>query len=306
MKALISLFFFYPFRIFIQLLPPSLSLYVAGLIGKASIGLRRGTRDTYIRLLKQLFPDKNLFDLERLACEASASGFKERIEFFYYPKYNKDNFIKRSSIKGLENLEQGLVKGKGCILLCAHYGFNQGIMPILGFRDIKVNQLAARPQTWHEMVNKSISWHERIIMDLRDRYEHSLPANFLYIGGFMRPALEVLKRGEILIMAYDGRAGTKWLEIPLGYLVLSISRGPENLMQHTNCEILPAFVQRTGSSYLLEIGKPLNRENPIEEFGEILKDYVMKSPDSYIPLLTESLRRASLDDMPLIKNWREI
>ena len=306
MKALVSLFFWYPFRIFIQLFPPSLSLYLAGLIGRASLGFRSGTREIYIRLLKKLFPDKDLADLEKLAKEAAATGFKERIEFFYYPKYRRDNFIKRSSIQGLENLEEALSKGKGCILLCAHYGFNQGIMPILGFRGIKINQLAARPHTWHEMVNKSIGWHERLVMGLRDRYEHSLPADFLYIGGFMRPALEVLKRGEILIMAYDGRAGSKWLEVPIGNLILNISGGPENLMQHTGCEILPVFVQRNGSRYVLEIGKPLNRENPLEEFGEILKDYVMKSPDSYIPLLTESLRRAELDNMPLIKNWREI
>ncbi|MBN1232607.1 MAG: hypothetical protein JXA60_04555 [Candidatus Coatesbacteria bacterium] len=306
MKKLILLLFWFPFRFLVQNTPLSIGFAFADFVSKIASNFKGNAFKNYCRISEAIFPDKEQDFHTKNGFKAYRNKIWDTLEFFRYPKYNKENILNRTEVEGEKNLTEIIKSKSGCILLCAHFGFNQGIMPILGYRDIKINQLAARPYTWHHLVKRKIGLIDRTIMNLKDSYEKKLPANFIYIDNFIRPVIEVLRNGEIVVFAFDGRAGNKWIETKIGNLVLNISKGVESISKFTNSPILPCFVIRNGKTYKLVIHKKLDKETPLQDFNNILASYIEMYPEQYIPFLYESIKRAPFDETPLIKNWREL
>jgi len=242
--------------------------------------------------------------------EALALAGTNLIESFFFGWHTPQRSADVFDFAGTEHLDQALRGGRGAILLLCHYGANQLCMAALGHRGYPINQIGSAPEDWHRLVRIEPSRIERRVFDARLALERKLPAQFLYIEKSMRPVFDCLARNEILIMAFDGRAGSQWIHIPLFERNMNISTGPFTLARRAQAPILPLFMQRqSGARHRLTIHPPLPMgegqqrdaaiREPAQAFARLMERYILERPGHYAGLLAEARIRADKDAVPL-------
>ncbi len=302
--------YWFPFRKLIQVLPYPVIISIAKALGAFIHALHRPFRQVVNNELIA-FPSLNLD--EKMLSQATKKGLQQKMlsqfETFLFKKMNRQWVERYTRIDGLELLDQALEKGKGAIILIAHFGANQMIMPMLGHRGYKVNQIGAQPGDFHRIHGIKPSKMEQRIFNLRKALEDALPAHIHHIKTSMRPVFRALHAGEILIIAYEGRGGGKWMQTSILGRTASISAGPYFIAKRTGAPILPAFHLRDdkGCNRLIihqPIKIPIELETDIFDgnqcqFALLLGDYIQHYPEYYTPLLYEAARRQKIDDPPL-------
>ena len=240
--------------------------------------------------------------------EAMALAGTNLIESFFgldTPQRSAEVF----SFTGTEHLDEALRAGRGAILLLCHFGANQLCMAALGTKAIpSIRSAAAEDRHW--LVNIEPSQIERRVFEARLALERQLPARFLDIEKSMRPVFDCLSRNEILIMAFDGRAGSQWIRIPLFGREMNISTGPFTLARRAKAPILPLFMLRQpGGRHMVALHPPLpmgegqDRDaairTPAVAFAKLMERYILERPGHYAGLLAEARIRADKDEVPL-------
>jgi len=243
---------------------------------------------------------------------------KRQVEVLLYPRLTRENIDRIVSISGLENLDNALSFGRGAIILVTHFGSNCLIMPALGFRGYKINQVADLRDPISEIRNANGDEPGIIrkrTIKLIQRLEQSLPANFINATTFIRPAFECLKRNEILILSADGRVGANMLPIEfLGRMAL-FPKGPIGLAMRTKAPILPSFAVRQKNNVNkliieepLEFGFGTGKESDLrlntKKFLQVFERYVRKYPCHYAMYLWRA--KARVVDNPLFIEETEI
>ncbi len=281
--------------------------------GGISIRKKNAARSEFRRVTGEELSEGEMDEIVR---RSSVLSMESLMLSFVYPRLTERNICRVITTEGTELLDRALEGGNGVILLLAHFGANQLCMPALGYAGYRINQLAGAPEDWHKLTRVVPRKIERKIFDVRFRLESHLPVNFIFVRSTMRPALECLRRGEILIMAFDGRAGTQWLETRFFRRKLNISTGPFSLSRISGAPILPLFVIRRPSGGFLCRIEPAIEKIPADsgrkglskaarEFASILERYVKIYPCHYIQLLAEARLRANFDPVPLFIDNQE-
>jgi KDO2-lipid IV(A) lauroyltransferase len=180
------------------------------------------------------------------------------LEFIKYPQLTRDNLERVVSFEGLERLQAARAGGRGVLLATAHFGAKQLLQPALGLLGIPLNQMH------YHMQAEELTWVQvKVAQRQRQRVEDRLPCRFLAADRFLRPALEALKNGEVLIVAADG-VGLK-AHMDRGYQELTFLGQPMlfpvgllALARKTGAALLPAFVVREGWLHRIVIGPELD------------------------------------------------
>jgi KDO2-lipid IV(A) lauroyltransferase len=305
--------FWFPIRRCITALPRAAAIRVGEWMGSVRYRVSRRRRRVMAEELGELLQeDPGGARIQAAVHRAMRLSGANLVETFLFPRHSPRTVDRVFEFEGLEHLERALAQGKGVILLLCHFGANQLCMAALGHRGYRINQIGSQPEDWHKLVDLEPSSLERRIFDVRLRLERALPANFVYIDRSMRPVYRCLARGEILIMAFDGRAGSQWLDVPLFHRRMNISSGPFSLARRAGSPIIPLFmVRRPGGRHRVVLHPPLEvpREGPREEllrapaieFARLMEHWIRELPDHYAGLLAEARIRAALDRVPLFR-----
>ena len=195
--------------------------------------------------------------------------------------------------RGLEHLDKALAGGKGVLLMFAHFGANQMIMPALGYRGYTMCQLSAPPTVWaHILPGMQFSALAQKTLEVRWRLEQSLPVKHINVFGTLKEAFKCLGRNEILGVAVDGGGGKTRAAVGfLGRQVL-LSTGAMEIAQRVGSPVLPAFMLRDDRGrQTLIIEPPLAidaaggqdavRRN-LALFMERFEPYVVTYPEHYL------------------------
>lgn len=284
LKDIGRLFFWYPVRWVLLLLPFS-SMYRVG---------------TLLGYINYLFSGSAIIITMRRNI-SEALGYSEResaniirrnlqnhlvnvLEFIKYPQINKNSIRTYLTVDGISTLDNELKKGKGVILATAHFGAKQFMQVGLGLMGYKLNQVH-----YHMNRHELTLIQRKVSQKMRRNIEDKIPASFIAAGSFIRPAYRCLKNNEVLIVAADGigmpeHMSRGYLPIPfLGKEMLF----PSNMLalaERTGATILPAFVARQeGSHHRLIIENPLHTcpghpEKSLRDFALRLEKYVITYP----------------------------
>lgn len=300
--------YWYPFRILVQVFPHRFVYTLAMVLGRIAYYIFPKKRRIFERELS-IF--NRMTDRKDIVQNAFFILFCNEMEMLLYPKLNKKNIGTFVKYSGLEHLDKALSSGKGAMLVFAHFGANQMIMPAIGYRGYKMSQLSSPPTVWKEKLqNRKFSSMEEKALELRWKHELSLPVKHINIFGSLKEAFLCLRRNEILGVAIDGGGGKDRAEIDFLGRKAVFSTGAIDLALRTDCSVLPTFMVRDKYGYnTMIIEEPLNFKRDsetkdavklnVEAFIARLQEYVLKYPCHYLNFLAFRSFLSEQGDTPL-------
>ena len=237
-------------------------------------------------------------DIKDITLECISNYKKDLFEIWSFPRLNKNRIERLAYFKGIEHLDKALEKGKGVLIGVSHYGSWKMIIPALAYKGYKVHQVGLDPRYF---IDDKRPAHHNVIMQMEYKSEQSLPANFIYIGKFLRPVYRALGENEVVINSLDGFMGSKKTEVPFLNSKLSLSVGPIMIAFKSGAPLIPAFaVRQKDNRHRITIHEeiPLHGyendqqaiENGIESYGKLLEYYVREYPSHYGRILYDRFR----------------
>ncbi|MEN6509857.1 MAG: lysophospholipid acyltransferase family protein [Smithella sp.] len=310
-KDLALLVYWYPLRFCIRFIP-LLWIYRLGKIGGSLLFLiSKQKRLILSDELKQVFPDLNAKSINIIVKDSFANYCMSELEVLLYPEINKEYISKHISMEGMEHLEKALSHGSGVLLLQAHFGAFQMVLPILGHCGYVINQISASASLWKSHATSAI---QKIALDKKAQYENRLPIKHFPVGNIPRPLFMALRRNEIVGITSDGGAARKTVEVRFLGRTANFPQGVADLALKTGAVIVPAFII-TGKNlfHRLVFHPPLEKKNHsdpsaeaaaiMQDFADILSDYVRRYPNHYGYTLCLRRVMAATDEHPLFADY---
>ncbi len=315
-KDILRFIFWYPGRFIISFLPLRVIYMISSGAGIILYYIAGSKRKIIIEELARIFGNtKNQHELNGIAREGFMNMCKDRTEILLYPGLTRERVEKMTFIEGMDKLDRALLLGKGVILLIAHFGANKMVMPALGFKGYKINQIAGRPIDWGN-VSGIESRMARKALELELNAEKRFPAKFIYITSNIRPAIRCLKNNEILCLAVDGGGGVKRVRVNFLGRPANLSPNFITLAKATGATILPTFVIRqTDSRHRILIEEPLilkafydeqkEWEYNTQTFADMFSKYFDYYPHLYARKLLNMRLQARRDPVPFFDDYYE-
>jgi lauroyl/myristoyl acyltransferase len=239
-RDLLRLIIWYPFRWIIKLLPIDWGIASFRLLGKIHYILFSDKNCLLANNLQMAFGKALQKDrLKKIIIKYYENHYVDRLQIFLFPRFNKRNIDKIHTFEGLDNLEEALIKKKGCILIHGHVGPTQLPLCALGVKGYSVMQIGLPSDEGLTWIGKHVAFR------LRQKYEGQIKASIIPAKSFLRPVFEQLKHNGIIMITGDGAGGIS----PIGKYArfhflnhqLPFSLGAISLAQRTGACLLPLF-----------------------------------------------------------------
>lgn len=244
-KNIIILIYWFPIKYIAWMLP---TRFTYQLLGKISVILPKvliGKGKKLDKAFEQVNPTAEQFTREQAITRSFQVLLCNEYEMLCFPKITRNNIDDFVSYKGLHYLDKALEKGKGAMLLFAHYGANQMVMPAIGFQNYPMNQISAPATVWQEkMAGRRFGSIEKMGLEKRWQHEQSLPATHINIFGSLKKAFLCLRKNEVLGVAIDGGGGSDRVAVDFLHGQAHFSTGTVEIAKRTGCAVLPTFMER--------------------------------------------------------------
>ena len=278
-KDMGRIFFWYPIRWFVLLMPIYLVYWLGGILGDLDYLVSgRGRINKMAKNLSFAF-GRNSTELKKIVRKNLQNHGRDVLEFIKYPQLNSKNIGRFLSFENLEYLEKEIFKQKGVILATAHIGAKQLILVGLGLKGYKLSQL-----NYHMNANELSYVQKNISQRHRKKIEKSIPANFISSNQFLRPAINCLQENQILVVAADGIGLREHMKS--GYAAFSFFGNQVlfpsrviSLARRTGSPIVPTFVIRNKRRHRIIFEPPI--EMGAESDKDVFRGYV-KILEKYI------------------------
>lgn len=232
-----------------------------------------------------------------------------QLKMLYLPKLNSGNIARYMDVKGLEALDRALEKGRGVILLNPHFGPFMLVMPALGHRGYKLNQVALQG---HHILGQRRGLDKMIYESKFDAIEKNMPVNFINAAGnqlALRDVLRALRNNELVLFASTGRAGKTWHEVEFLGRRATFNITPFRIAFNEGSPLLPIFLFDVNPYAELVIEKPIEvndddtPEKLVEKYVAVLENYVKRHPDHFAFYLYEMRKQSWWDDHPFFSDY---
>lgn len=232
------------------------------------------------------------------------------LEVLRYPWLNPQTIHGVCEIVGREHLEAARAKGKGAIVLIAHFGANQMIMPALGHVGYPMSQLSAPPPVWAEILRDTRTtplWTK--MLERRWELEKKLPVRHVNVFRFLRPAFEALNRNEVLGLAFDGGGGKKWATVDFLGRRANLSVQPAQIWNKTKAALLPTYVLRMPGEarhkviITEELPYPGSLDAAMQAVAARFEPWIWQYPEHYLHFLQMRRRVRGTDVFPLFDDY---
>jgi len=264
----------YPVRWGSRLLPPPLAYKFFNYMGDLHYLLSSGKQNRLITQMKSglkgLVPeDAPYADWAR---ECLHTHYINQMQIFVFPFLTDVKMEKIHHFEGLEHLDKARSEGKGVILLHGHFGPAHLTLHALGLKGYPAMQIGLP-------TDEGLSWIGRhVAFRLRMKYEKKIAAEIIPATAFLRPILEGLKAGKVVMTTGDGAGGGKrvgdFISLPFLKGRMEFAEGPVKLAKKTGASLLPTFtVQEAPSLFKTIILPPLDLSES-RSTADIMSDWV--------------------------------
>ena len=264
----------------IRLLP----VKIARLLGRyfGSIGFLFGgkVKATTIKNLTTAFPEKSWREIYKAAQNVFANVSGNFAEFVHIGKLTKNNADAWVNAYGLEKLDRVFEKGKGAIVLTAHFGNWEMVgayLRVLGYEGVTIVR--------------------KIYFDKYDKYLRGLRSVYkmstIYRDESPKKMLYVLKKNKVLGMLAD-----QDIDSIEGVFVNFFGRpaytptAPVRLAIASSAPLVPCFMLWDGNKYSFFVDDPIyidktkDKEEALtiytQQWSSVLESYVRKYPDQWV------------------------
>lgn len=220
-------------------------------------------------------------DLARRTREVFREGAKYYYDTFRAPSLSDHEMERVIALQGWDNLDGALARGKGALLLTAHFGSPAFVAQILAVRKYRVTAVAeALPN--------------RRLLDLMSRVRGGRGIRVVPFGpSVTRELTEALGRNEVVGVVGDRDILKTGLPVRFFGEKTTLPVGPVMLALRTGAALLPAFTYRVdGGHFAAYIGEPLQLERTgrlqedlrrgTQRVADLLEEAIKKSPEQWI------------------------
>jgi Kdo2-lipid IVA lauroyltransferase/acyltransferase len=217
------------------------------------------TDDQMTRIIKQLYKNIGRYGADML---------------------RKHRTLPPHTIHNYSFIDQQFAKGKGIIVILAHFGNWEFLATVFGEKVSKLN-VVAKP------MNNSI------VDDWLAAKRAEASVKTIYTKQALRKMLEVLKNNEMIAILIDQHAGKHGTMVPFLGKEASTVRSVAGLVHKTGCAVLPVYsVMKDDGSYeiMFTESKPIDTEGKTEEqiiteyqiqHNNILSEWIINQPEHY-------------------------
>jgi KDO2-lipid IV(A) lauroyltransferase len=174
----------------VRLMPYSWALRLGSGLGWLVFRAWAKRRQITIHNLAKAFPDKDPAEIKAIALKVYRNIGKTLIEFIATGEWSNDRLLTQVSFEGREHLDAALAKGKGVVLLSAHFGNWELLGIALSAVGYKVNVLA-RP-----LDNPLL---DQIVNGIRSKFGTWIIAN----KNSIKDVIKVLRKNEMIGILMD-------------------------------------------------------------------------------------------------------
>lgn len=213
-------------------------------------------------------------------------SFVEILKIFYG---RGDGLVRRTTVIGMENLENARAKGKGVIFITGHCGNWELLAMTSSFRGIPL-AVVARPLNNPYLNN--------LLEKARARYGNRV----IYKRGALRQIISTLKRGGGIGILMDQSV------LPSeGYVIDFLGRGawttkmPALLARKTGAPVIPAFVRRTGEGHEITIYPEVKLSS-----NDILDDALKEDTRTFSGFIENYIRDNPSQWLWLHRRWKRV
>jgi KDO2-lipid IV(A) lauroyltransferase len=270
-RCLAFVFYLMPLRIGL-----SISSFLGTIAFRALPEYRRLTLDN----LSLVFgAEKSPEEIERIALGVFRNLAKNTVELVNFPKVNKSNVDEFVTIENADILDRAFARGRGVIILTAHFG------------NWEFLALALRAKYPGVTVGRKIYFKKY------DEYLNKLrkinDVNVIYRDDSPKAMLKVLKKNEILGIVAD-----QDVDSVSGVFVNFFGRqaytpvGPAVLAKASGAALVPAFIVRQNRHHRLIVEKPVeladtgDKEKDIvtntQRWSDVVESYIRRYPDQWV------------------------
>ena len=232
--------------------------------------------------LQELFGNRYANDkIKKIVRKSFRVYYTRQVETFFLGAINKQTINNILDVEGLEHVDDALKDGKGVILLLAHFGSFLLPLPFFGFNNYKINQITGNQIPSSKIADRMWVW--------RKKEASKLPVTYISADGFLRPVFKALKNNEIVVIAFDGRDGSKWVEVDFFDKKALFSPGPFDIARRTGSAIIPTFVKQKNKKVhqmklepRFELSKDADKKKAVKidtiNFANLFQEYVLCCP----------------------------
>ncbi len=286
-RDILRLIVWYPVRWLLFLLPFRWGFSLIKLIGTADYYLSGHKRDIVARNLCMVFADRDDLWAQSVVKKYIQNHYVNQLQIMIFPAMSNRNMGQYHTFEGIENLDNALRVGKGCILAHAHFGPAQMPLHLLGVMGYPMMQVG-------HLIDDSLSFIGRnVAFRLRKIYEGKIRAQIVPASTYPRVLFRWLEQNGVLMMTGDGAGRGAYIGRQAAANLLGktipFAVGPFSLASRFASPVLPLFtIIEDDKRYRTIIGKPIvpsennsikNRESAyLQEFIRIMEQYVRDYP----------------------------
>lgn len=223
-------------------IPRLIAYGLGGLLGLLACRILKRHRRTALENLERAFGES----LTRSERERLVRRLFKNLGVMFF-EFNRVAWLKREEVdrfvefRGLEKIEKALQKGKGVILLTAHYGNWELLHAALGHKGYTLELVVRRLDS--PLFEKFVRW-------VRTRSG----INIVYKVKAMLPLVRRLNSNAVaMILADQNTVREEGFFVDFFGVPASTNKGPALLAHKTGAPVLPVFIVRDGTRHMVEV-----------------------------------------------------
>ncbi|MEI8176235.1 MAG: ELM1/GtrOC1 family putative glycosyltransferase [Candidatus Omnitrophota bacterium] len=199
------------------------------------------------------------------------------VELLRFPAMNEDHIRKYIKINGRQHIDEARARGKGTVVLTAHFGNWELAGLVAGFLKLPLSVLAREQK--HSKLNQ-----------LLNSYRQLTGCKVISKGFSTRQLIKALMANEMIGILTDQDAGKQGFFVDFFGRPTSTHSGGFIFAQRTGATLMPTFMVRDrGPFHRIDILEPIRNadeggeiKKPLEEFSRILEGYIRKYPEQWL------------------------
>jgi len=265
----------------VRLLPATPGLAIAAMAGRTAYFILPKYRRIAVENLTFAFGrELTPAGIRKIARRVFENLGKNAFELVHFPDLNKDNIDGKVAIENRVYLDDALAKGRGVIVVSAHFG-NWELMPAMLKMKGYVGAVVGR----------------RIYFDRYDKFLNDLGrlhgVEIIYRDESVRKILKVLKANGIVgIVADQDVDSVEGIFVDFFGRSAYTPMGPAALAKASGAALMPAFMVRQNGRHALVFEEPIElvdtgrgeedvRENT-RRWSSVVESYVRRYPEQWV------------------------
>lgn len=261
-------------------LPAAFARACGGGLGTVAYRLFKRHRKTALENLERAFgKTKTLAERERIARTTFRNLGIMFFEFTRIPWMSGKTIGKLVDFKGLEKIDRALEKGRGVLLITAHYGNWELLHAALGYKGYKLELVVRKSDS--PVMEEAIRW-----------IRTSPGTSIVYKIKAMLPLVRRLNANAAAMILIDQNTiESDGFFVDFFGFPACTNKGPALLAQKTLAPVLPVFIARNGSRHTVEVWDEIalantgDKETDAEEntaaFTRAIEEAIRMRPDHW-------------------------